>query len=217
MEVRCLLTDNFGVYYIKYGPKFAVQIKKTWCESQSSVRYHGHDHEQSGGKTSTAFLCIIKIKLCFLFIYVCAFLSPSVSCSSLTAFTCRLPVVFRSGFPSCCRLLLLCIRMRSDCIVMLHRLQNTHFHLWLCFCGQRRERLTRGEWRGFSSGFTPQKKDPDKKIKKKELKIQHCLRESHISSLIHPEHMDEPIAHSAQDQSTHSTNSLLLLTFSVTA
>lgn len=37
--------------------------------------------------------------------------------------------------------LLLCISMRSDCIVMLHRLQNTHFHLWLSLCGQSRDRL----------------------------------------------------------------------------
>lgn len=69
-------------------------------------------------------------------------LYPSESPCILWAFTCRFPVVFRSGLPLLLLTLLLCISMRSVCIVMLRRLQNTHFHLWLPLCPQSRDRLT---------------------------------------------------------------------------
>lgn len=85
----------------------------------------------------------VTVELCFLS-WSGVFLFPSVSRSRLRAFTCRLPDQVSLLLPT----LLLCISMRSDCIVMLHRLQNTHFHLWLSLCGQSKDRLTRGGWRG---------------------------------------------------------------------
>lgn len=106
----------------------------------------------------------VTVELCFLS-WSGVFLFLSVSRSRLRAFTCRLPDQVSLLLPT----LLLCISMRSDCIVMLHRLQNTHFHLWLSLCGQSKDRLTRGGWRGggcwggrgggcFSLGLTPENK-----------------------------------------------------------
>lgn len=83
--------------------------------------------------TDTALLC---------FIYLCLPLPLCVLQQSeifQMQMTCCVQI---RSLPLLLLTLLLCISMRSDCIVMLHRLQNTHFHLWLSLCGQSRDRLT---------------------------------------------------------------------------
>lgn len=62
-----------------------------------------------------------------------------------TAMSCSLPCVtgrLSRVSPPAVFTPLLCISMRSDCIVMLCRLQNSHFHLRLSLCSHSTDTLT---------------------------------------------------------------------------
>lgn len=90
------------------------------------------------GETLSLFASLhhhIMIEFCFAS-YICFFLFPSQS------FQMQISCCVQIRFSLLLLTLLLCISMRSDCIVMLRRLQNAHFHLWLSLCGQSRNRLT---------------------------------------------------------------------------
>lgn len=123
-------------------------ISKNWPESHSCMSFCGNDqhcHPQSGE--------IFTVSL---------FASPSNDIDVLSFMSLPLPLCVLQQADSfhmqtsCCvqirfslllLTLLLCISMRSDCIVMLCRLQNTHFHLWLFLCSQSRDRFVRAVWR----------------------------------------------------------------------